>query len=199
MKDPYARLGITPQADDTQLREAYRKLAREYQDDPRKMAEIDGAYDAIILSRGSAGGAGQYEQRSGRSYENVPPADGYAPDYADIRRRIQAGRLDDALTLLDGVPPAQRPAEWYYLKGCVQRGRGWLEEAEANFAQAVRLAPGHPEYRTAYDKLYASRSGGYRARRSGNSDEDRCCKVCTGLLCADCCCECFGGDLIPCI
>ncbi len=24
------------------------------------------------------------------------------------------------------------------------------------------------------------------------------CDMCSGLLMADCCCECMGGDLIPC-
>ncbi|HBN81189.1 MAG TPA: molecular chaperone DnaJ, partial [Ruminococcaceae bacterium] len=24
------------------------------------------------------------------------------------------------------------------------------------------------------------------------------CDACSSLICADCCCECMGGDLIPC-
>jgi molecular chaperone DnaJ len=35
----------------------------------------------------------------------------------------------------------------------------------------------------------------YRNNRGGNGN---CCDMCTGLICADCLCECCGGDLISC-
>ena len=51
------------------------------------------------------------------------------------------------------------------------------------------------EYKEARDRLREQAStygGGYR--RSGTGG----CDLCTNLICADCCCEMMGGDLIPC-
>ena len=36
--------------------------------------------------------------------------------------------------------------------------------------------------------------GGYHTSGGGCST----CDICSGLMCADCCCECMGGDLIRC-
>ena len=178
MRNPYEVLGIPPQADEALLREAYRALAREYEGDSRHMQEINDAYDSIVLSRGQSG-----RQEAGYSGQ------GYgAAGFADIRRRLQSGRFDDALTLLDGMPPRQRDAEWYYLKGCAQRGRGWLEEAEKNFAQAARLGPENREYQAAYDQMRENRQEGNGRQQRG--DDGACYKICAGLACLNCLCEC---------
>ena len=197
MNDPFAVLGVSQNATDDQIREAYRLSARRLQQQidasenvafaQQKMQELDAAYDAIILSR-SGGGA---------SYTNAQSSYSAPSDYADIRRTIRAGRFDDAQTILDGIPESRRNAEWYYLKGTVQQRKGWLEEASGNFAAACRLDPSNAEYRAAYDDMQNSRSGGYRTQRSRGGGVSAC-DVCTGLMCADCCCECMGGDLISC-
>ncbi|MCL1951513.1 MAG: J domain-containing protein [Oscillospiraceae bacterium] len=173
MSNPYEILGIPQNADEATLREAYRGLARAYEGDARRMRELDEAYDAVILSRGQVRGqeAGYREQGG----------------FGDIRRQLQAGRYDDALTLLDGMPPPLRTAEWYYLKGCAQRGRGWLEEAERNFAQGCRMDPGNGEYRAAYDRAREDRGGKSRGHDENGGE---CCKICAGLACIDCLCEC---------
>jgi len=174
---PYEILGIPQNADEAALREAYRRLARACEGDARRMRELDDAYDAIILSRGQ----GTFK-RQGACHREGAPA-----EFGDIRRQLHAGRFDDALTLLDGMPRHQRAAEWYYLKGCAQRGRGWLEEAERNFAQAARMAPENGEYRAARDQMREDRGGANRGR---SENEDVCCKICAGLACIDCLCEC---------
>lgn len=194
MKYPYAVLGIPSGASTEQVNAAYRELMRKYQDEgnSRKIDELNAAYDYIIMhgSGNTGGGSGSYN--SGYSY---------APDYSDIRAKINSGRLDDAQILLDGIPEGSRDAQWYYLKGTVQQKRGWLEEAAKNFATASNLDPSNNTYKMAYNKVSNARSGGYRTeRRSSDGEKKGCsgCDMCTGLLCADCCCECFGGDLIPC-
>ena len=178
MRSPYEILGIPPGADEATLREAYRRLARIYEGDARRMRELDEAYDAIILSRG------QYRrQETGYRQQGSAQA-----EFGDIRRQLQAGRFDDALTLLDGMPHQLRAAEWYYLKGCAQRGRGWLEEAENCFTQAARLDPGNGEYRAARDAMRQNRQGNYRPARGGGGG---CCKICAALACLDCLCDCL--------
>lgn len=196
MNDPFAVLGVSQNATDEQIREAYRLQARRLQQQidsgdnagfaAQQMQALDAAYDAIILSRSS--GSGGYSAAWSSAAQS---------DYSDIRRTIRAGRLDDAQTILDGIPEGRRNAEWYFLKGSVQQRKGWLEEASGNFAAACRLDSSNAEYRAAYDDMQNSRTGGYRTRHS-DSGRVSPCDVCTGLLCADCCCECMGGDLINC-
>ena len=111
--------------------------------------------------------------------------------------KIRGGRIEDALVLLDGIPEQYRTAEWYYLKGAAQQRRGWLDYASENFDRACRMDPNNREYAAAKENLDASKNGGFRSARKSSSGCSAC-DVCSGLLCADCCCECMGGDLIPC-
>lgn len=186
MRNPYEVLGVPQGASTEQINAAYRELLRRYQDsgESNKVDELNAAYDSII--------AGAYTgSSSGRSFYGES-------DYSDIKAKINSGRLDDAEILLDGMPDSRRDAQWFYLKGTIQQKRGWLEEAAKNFATASNLDPSNNTYKMAYNKVNNARSGGYRTeRKSGNSGCSGC-DICTGLICADCCCECFGGDLIPC-
>ena len=194
MKNPYEILGISPTATDEQVKAAYRELAKKYHPDnygdnplsdlaEEKMQEINEAYDAIIRMRRQGGSAGQ-QGAAGSSR------------YADIRNLIRAGRTVDAESLLDGIPAPSRDAEWYFLKGSVLYKKGWLDDAFSHFSTATRMDPTNAEYRQAYDQLdRMRRTGGYRVAPGGN---DAGCNICQGLLCADCCCECMGGNLIPC-
>ncbi len=189
MKDPYEVLGISPDATDDEVKAAYRQMARKYHPDnyadnplsdlaQQKMQEINEAYDTIIRQR-----------QSGSAYAG-------GSQYADIRGMIQNRRYAQAEELLDGIPDSARSAEWYFLKGQVLYQKGWLEDADRHFYQAVQMDPQNPEYRAAVNRAAARRSGSY----TGGAKNGGCsgCDMCTGLLCADCCCECMGGDLIRC-
>lgn len=205
MNDPYQVLGIQPSATDEEVKAAYRELAKKYHPDnyannplselaQQKMQEINEAYDAIIKARkeGPAGGygpaaAGGYDRSGGNSR------------FMDIRNLIRTGRVVDAETLLDGVPGNGRDGEWYFLKGSVLYRKGWLEDAYTHFSTAVRMDPGNMEYRSAMNQLDAQRrTGGYRTTSRPAAGGCTACDVCNGLICADCCCECMGGDFIRC-
>lgn len=186
MKSAYEILGISETATDEEVKEAYRRLARACQDDPTpqgasRMAELDAAYDEIINSRRN--GPGGYAS-AGSSL-------------ADVRAKIADNRIDDADTLLEGIPNNGRNAEWYFLKGTVLFRRGWLEEAARNYQTACNMDPGNAEYRAALNNVTASRSGGYRqAGPNGMPGGRGCsaCDICNALLCANCCCNCAGCD-----
>ncbi len=195
MNNPYEILGVHNNASDEEIRQAYREKAREITQDGEngdssaeaRLTAINDAYDTIILSRGSSG-----------SYHQSRASDGVFSEYTDIRQKIQAGRIEDALLLLDGIPQERRGAEWHFLKGTICHRRGWLEQAMEHFQHAAAMEPQNAEYRAAYDAMQQNSAGGFRtSRRTGNRGCSGC-EICEGLICADCCCECMGGDLIPC-
>lgn len=198
MKDPYEILGVGKNATDEEIKNAYRTLARKYHpdnyaDNPlsdlagEKMKEINEAYDAIIASRKSG-------SKKNNNYTNANSK------YPDIRNLITGGRLDEAQLLLDGVPLGERDAEWYFLSGSVLYKRGWFNDAFSSFATAVRMDPDNMEYRQALNNMQR-RGGGFNSpyRTSPNmGGSGSACDCCSSLICADCCCECMGGDLISC-
>ena len=111
---------------------------------------------------------------------------------------FRIGRFGDAETLLDGIPVAARTAEWHFLKGNVLYKKGWLEDAYTHVETACRMDPGNMEYRSMLNQMNMRRqTGGYQmgAQPMGGCSA---CDVCQGLICADCCCVCMGGDLIRC-
>lgn len=206
MKNPYDVLGIPSSASMEQVKNAYRNLAAKYQSDDfaggplskhaaKKMDELNEAYDQIVFSR--EGNNADYNTYN--SYQNNYSQ--YSSDFSDIRTKINSGKIDDAEIRLDGISPTQRNAEWYYLKGMINHRRGWFEEAKKNFTVACQMDPSNNEYRNAFNSVNNHTSGGYRTRQRTNNSRnksDGVCNICSTLLCADCCCECLGGDLIPC-
>ena len=197
-KDPYKVLGIDRNASDEEVKKAYRELARKYHPDnyantplselaDEKMKEINEAYEAIQkMRKTSSSSDGSYYggSESGGS--------GYG-GFSSIRSYIAQQNYYEADIQLNSVPAGERNAEWYYLKGCVFAGRGWYFEAAKYFDNACRMDPSNDEYRVAADNIRNHTSTTRRAR-----NDDAVCNLCGGLLCADCCCECCGGDLISC-
>jgi len=196
MKDAYEVLGVSRTATDDEIKEAYRALARKYHPDSytdnplsdlakEKMQEINEAYDAIIRER-RGGAAGQ------------TAGAGASGPFGDVRAMINAGRMAEAETLLDGIPATQRGAEWYYLKSRVLCAKGWFDEGYNYASTACGMAPNNAEYAAHKQRLDAQRQtgGAYVPGNTGAGCSG--CDVCTGLMCADCCCECMGGDLIRC-
>ena len=210
MNDPYKVLGVSPNATDEEIKSAYRNLAKKYHPDnyadsplsslaSEKMKEINEAYDEITKARRSGQKAGsQYGGSYAGTAADYSTGGSTATAYADVRNMMQNGRFADAEQILNGVPTTSRDSEWYYLKGMVLYRRGWLDEAFNNLQIAVSREPHNIEYRMAMNRLQMQRGGtvgGYNMNR-GNGLSG--CDICSGLLAADCCCECMGGDLIPC-
>ena len=185
----------------------------------KKMQELNEAFDQIMNARRINSANRQPTQQT--SYQDTgyrQPQDpqayaqsndsqtGSSSGMADIRRMIQTNRLVEAEELLDGIPANNRDAEWYFLKGSVYFSRGWLDDALNHFNTACRLNPNNPEYRAALNRMMWQKQGNmggshdhpYLTPRSSRTGGCDACSMCQGLICADCCCECMGGDLISC-
>ncbi len=204
-KDPYKVLGVNPTDSDDTIKEAYRKLARKYHPDKyadgdlkelaeEKMKDVNAAYEEIQRMRagGSSGGYGSY----GGTYSNSSNNGRY--NYANIRRNINTGNIGAAEAELNAVDQGDRAAEWHYLMGCVMIKKGYYVDAQRLINTACNMDPSNSEYRATRDRLNMQANGyggGYQTSNVGGCSG---CDVCSSLLCADCCCECMGGDLIRC-
>lgn len=196
MTNPYDYLGISRNASEQQVMDAYRSIAASIQNSAaneiekaNRMNELNEAYDHVlneIRGTGAYNNSGSYQ--STYNYNSS--------QFSDVRQRINNGRIDDAETILDGIPSNMRNAEWHYLKGVIHQRRGWLNEAYRCYQTACSMDPSNSEYSAAFNSMRNNAGGGYRT--SNNSSDCDTCSICQGLICADCCCECMGGDLIPC-
>ena len=205
MKDPYKVLGVSPNDSDEKIKSAYKDLVKKYHPDnyaasplgdiaDERMQGINAGFDEIMnITRGGA----HASETTGSSYYG-------APDYVQVRKYIQSGDITRADSILSGVSNEYKNAEWYFLKGSVCYTRGWLNEAFENFQTASNMDPSNQEYAAALNQMNRNR-GGYmngnpNPQYNTNPNAAGCtgCDVCQGLICADCCCECMGGDLISC-
>ena len=184
-----------------------------------KMKEVNAAYEEIKKRResGSNGGAygtsgGAYGTSGGNGYggHGHGYGSGYGgygsgrsssadPRYADIRRMLNAGDISGAEAALLQVHEGDRAAEWNFLMGCVMVRRSNYVDAQKYFNTACSIDPYNNEYRAAQNEL-RRRAGGYGGgyRTTQSSGGCSVCDICGSLMCADCCCECLGGDLISC-
>lgn len=205
MNNPYKVLGVSENATDEEIKNAYHALARKYHPDKyideglkematAKMQQINEAYDAIkeMRENGTSYNAGE----DGSYYGDYSSAEN---NFANIRRLINTGRYSAAEEELSKVPDSMRNAEWHFLSGCILLRRGWYHDATKHFDTACRMEPENQEYRNA--RLQVERmSQNYNRQASTECGGGGCggCDCCSQLLCADCCCECLGGDLITC-
>ena len=61
------------------------------------------------------------------------------------------------------------------------------------------MDPGNQEYKAAVNQINNQRNGVYGGYNPATANSGCSgCDICTSLMCADCCCECMGGDLIRC-
>ncbi len=203
-KNPYKVLGVSSDASDEEIKRVYRELARKYHPDRykendlaelagEKMKEINAAYEEIRQMRARSKGTEDGLHTATSSSSN------YSQDarskFVHIRNCINAGNIGEAERLIFEVDPVDRAAEWHFLLGCVRMRKGEYVDAQREFDTAYRMEPTNSEYFRFKEEMrrQSERFGGDYKMSRGDG-----CDMCTTLLCADCCCECMGGDLIPC-
>lgn len=212
MTDPYKILGVDRSATDDEIKSAYRALAKKYHPDnyvnspladvaEEKMKEINEAYQQIQDERaGKSSGNSSYSSYGQTKYNtNTSDRSSHANDYIHIRELINAGRTREAENALNNIPVPDRNAEWNFLMGCILTQKGWYYEAQTSFDAACAMDPTNTEYANAQARMKtASQNYGRGYRTSSTMGTPDVCSICQTLICADCLCECCGGDLIPC-
>ena len=194
MTDPYKVLGVAHDASDEEIKAAYRAQAKKYHPDnyvgnpladlvEEKMKEINEAYDLIQKERAGKGNTQSHHSYGGSSYGGSAYGSyrSSTTGYARVRSLINEKRFSEAEIILDSVAPAERNAEWNFLKGCVLIQRGRYYDALRFIETACYMDPGNPEYQNARASLRNSTSQGSR---------DDACDICASLLCANLLCGC---------
>jgi molecular chaperone DnaJ len=214
-EDPFVILGVERGATQNEIYNAYKALRNRYEEErflegeagadaARRLQELDIAYAEAL----------EYNHLTA-TVEN----DG--TNYSEIKRALTEKNLERAQALLDNT--VRRDAEWHYLQSIVFYERNWFVECRKQLQIALELEPANEKYQKSlknletkinreagipqdiartYEQSQKSYGTGgarsYDPNRPTQSSSNGLCNVCTGLLCADCCCECMGGDLIRC-
>ncbi len=191
MTDPYSVLGVSKTASLDEVKSAYRKLAKKYHPDnyvnnpladlaEEKMKEINEAYDAIVKEKSNPQG----------TYTSSGTAQSYSANnsgntrYVEIRSAIAMNDIFRAEKMLSEI--SVRDAEWNFLMGSVMLRKGWYDSARTYFSRAYSMDPSNREYAEALNRMqYQGGSG--NVSMGGLTP----CDCCTGLMCADCLCDCI--------
>lgn len=204
--NPYNVLEVSPNASNEEIKKAYREMSRKYHPDSyvnnplsglaeEKFKEVQEAYDQIMKDRENG-------------HSSVNSAADESEEMRMVFNYINSGNYLEALKTLERIP--LRSARWYYYSAVANAGVGNNVMAFDHARQAVNMEPNNQEYRQFLNHLqsqgqnyqnnryggYGNNGGGFgggygRSYGTGN--------LCCDLWCADSCCECMGGDIIPCI
>ena len=186
IEDPYKVLGVSPGASDDEIKQAYRKLAKQYHPDrnpgdpvaAKKMQEVNAAYEQIknpdAYKRTSQSGYGYgtggygYGRYGGGARQWQQQQNSYTGDQYQqaAYNYIVFGRYAEALNILNSS--TTKNARWYYLSALANDGLGNQVTALEHIRRAVSMEPDNMEYLQTLEDIqnggaaYRRRAGGFR-------------------------------------
>jgi len=221
IEDPYKILGVSPDASDDEIKQAYRRLAKQYHPDrnpgdqeaARKMQQINAAYEQIKnpekASSGPGGygstgtyggygtyGGGYYDPFGGYGRQSYTGSQSGSSYQQSAYQYIRFGRYREALNTLQS--DSVRNAQWYYLSALANDGLGNQVTALEHIRKAVSMEPDNPEYLNALNEI--ERGGASYRQQAGNfrGFEMRHNPCASALLCWLVNLFCFGGRCFFC-
>lgn len=211
-KNPYIVLGVNENCTQDELFDAYKNLRNKYAD--------------LRFAEGSAGAeacAKLEEIELAYQEANIKVRERYNIEYtggnlSDVENSIKSGNMDEAQSILDNCK--ERTAQWHYLQSVIFYKKNWTSDALKQLEFACSMEPENTKYSEAKQSMINKMNEGtvkqdasfYRNTNTNANANQRTytretgtagrnggiCDCCTSLICADCCCECMGGDLISC-
>ena len=177
--DPYKVLGVSPNASDDEIKQAYRRLAKKYHPDlnpgneeaARKMQEVNAAYEAIKNpEKAQQSGQDGYDGYGYGGY-GYDPYGGYQRSGSGDDRYhqgaiqyIRMGRFQEALNVLSNA--TNRDGRWYYLSALANDGLGNQVTALEHIRRAVSMEPDNQLYLQALRQIQDG-GGAYRQQAAG--------------------------------
>ena len=208
MDEYYKILGVSPDADDSEIENAYQTLKAKYSKErfedgevgnnaAKNLTKLNEAYEEIIESR-------KFVSNSDSSTSNK-----YGT-YEDVQAAIKKGDFNHAQDLLDGM--SDRDAEWHYLQSVVFYKKNWINESLKQLEIAMNMDADNKKYSDSYAKLKEKIAFNEKQFNAGNTNanvneeapsqmggsSNECCSTCATWccmnavfnLCLNACCHC---------
>lgn len=209
--NPFVILGVDKNATQSEILEAYKQKRAYYQAHVFDEGE-SGAQAASMLNQLDD----SYQQAMEMAVESATVTGEGESAYEQVKQAIRSKDIETAQKLLDDM--SYRGAEWHYYQSVVFYEKNWLNDTKKQLEIALQMEPKNEKYQRALDNLKKKIDGSRPYDKEGsqgvyNADStqtdrtytqrdgavaDGICSACQALWCADCCCECMGGDLIRC-
>lgn len=197
MQENYKILGISENATDDEVREAYRTLKEKYREErfmegergneaAKRLTQVETAYSEIMAYR-----------------QQVKDATAGSYDFSEVEALLKEGKIAEAQEKLDNYN--DRNAEWHYLQSVIFYKKNWTNESKKQLEIAMNMEPANKKYSDAYTKLKEKIEFTEKQFKSGNTDFTgeqqpnpqrqmgggflECCTTwcCIEMLCQCCC------------
>lgn len=209
--NPFVILGVDKNATQSEILEAYKQKRAYYQAHVFDEGESGAQAASMINQLDDA-----YQQAMEMAVESATVTGEGESAYEQVKQAIRSKDIETAQKLLDDM--SYRGAEWHYYQSVVFYEKNWLNDTKKQLEIALQMEPQNEKYQRALDNLKKKIDGSHPYDKEGsqgvyNADStqtdrtytqrdgavaDGLCTACQALWCADCCCECMGGDLIRC-